>query len=110
VYVSRVDPSGLPFSLSSHRYSCIGLFNSRLSLNKQFLHSRKRESVNVVFNRMLPCPAGARSLRVEETQDFMLREYGTLHTPYPLHLTTVRTYTLKLPYDITQMSHEPRII
>jgi hypothetical protein len=26
----------------------------------------------------------------------LLREYMTLHTPYPLHLTTVRTYTLKL--------------
>ena len=25
------------------------------------------------------------------------REYVTLHTPYPLHLTTVRTYTLKIP-------------
>ena len=27
----------------------------------------------------------------------LMREYMTLHTTYPLHLTTVRTYTLKLP-------------
>ncbi len=33
-----------------------------------------------------------------------------IHTTYPLHLTTVRTYTLKLPYGITQMSHDPRMI
>ena len=37
----------------------------------------------------------------------ILREYMTLHTPYPLHLTTVRTYTLKLPYGITRRSHDP---
>ena len=33
-----------------------------------------------------------------------------LHTTYPLHLTTVRTNTLKLPYGITQRSHDPGII
>jgi hypothetical protein len=39
----------------------------------------------------------------------LLREYMTLHTTYPLHLTTLRTYTLKLPHGITQRSHDPGI-
>ena len=35
VYARRVDPSVLAFSLSSHRYSYVGLlFNSRLIINK----------------------------------------------------------------------------
>ena len=39
-----------------------------------------------------------------------MREYMTLHTTYPFHLTTVRTDTLQLPYGITQRSHDPGII
>ena len=40
----------------------------------------------------------------------VLREYVTLHTPYPLHLTTVRTYTLESSYGVARRSHDPGII
>jgi hypothetical protein len=38
-----------------------------------------------------------RVLTVVDLVHILLREYVALHIPYPLHLTTVRTCTLKLP-------------
>jgi hypothetical protein len=46
-------------------------------------------------------PPSLQSSTVEHVIDVVLgfcrAESVTLHTPYPLHLTTVRTYTPKLP-------------
>jgi len=76
---------------------------------KLLLWEEKIESSSVVTHEGLTTMT--HSSRIGWTiMSGILREYMTLHTTYPLHLTTVRTYTLKLPYCITQRSHDPRII
>ena len=63
--------------------------------------ARDGEAVNV---RTLLSTQGTQSFINYQDANGLLREYMALHTTYPLHLTTVRTYTLKLPWYYSKES------
>jgi hypothetical protein len=148
LYVRRLDPSVLSFSLSSHRHPsiCI-LFSSHFtSYNKQTLppqvegrqhphqvwnttnyseysrctynfksHTYPSHSQTLSLSVRVPVPRStqgniSRLIYWFDYKNQVVRECMTLNSTYPLHLTTVRTYTLKLPYGITQRSHDPGTI
>jgi DNA polymerase I-like protein with 3'-5' exonuclease and polymerase domains len=76
------------------------------------LYSKEQEQVDLILRiRMLKKVRRRRSNAERKNQnDHHAERIYDIHTTYPLHLTTVRTYTLKLPLGTTQRSHDPRII